>query len=223
MGRDLTLTAADGFRLSAYRSDPAATPKGRVVVIQEIFGVNHHIRSVCDRLAAEGYSALAPAIFDRLVPGFQCGYSPDEVAEARKLIPKLDWDKLQLDVGAAIDLLEQEGPVAVIGFCLGGSVAFVTATKRDGLAAAICYYGGQIARHADQKPRCPTQMHFGDHDQSIPMADIEAVRAKRPDCEIHIYPAGHGFHCDERASYDAASARLAWQRSLAFLAKAFFA
>ncbi len=198
-------------------------PKGQVVVIQEIFGVNPHIRSVCDRLAAEGYAALAPAIFDRIAPGFQSGYSPDEVAEARKLIPQLDWDKLQLDVGAAIDLLEKEGPVAVIGFCLGGSVAFVTATKRDGLAAAICYYGGQIARHADQKPRCPTQMHFGDFDQSIPMADIEAIRAKRPDCEIHIYPAGHGFHCDERASYDAASARLAWQRSLAFLAKAFAA
>jgi carboxymethylenebutenolidase len=223
LGTDLILTATDGFRLSAYRSDPAATPKGRVVVIQEIFGVNHHIRSVCDRLAAEGYSALAPAIFDRLVPGFQCGYSPEEIAEARKLIPQLDWDKLQLDVGAAIDLLEQEGPVAVIGFCLGGSVAFVTATKRDGLAAAICYYGGQIARHADQKPRCPTQMHFGDHDQSIPIADIETIRAKRPDCEIHIYPAGHGFHCDERASYDPASARLAWQRSLAFLAEAFSA
>ena len=185
--------------------------------------MNHHIRSVCDRLAAEGYSALAPAIFDRLAPGFQSGYSPDEVTGARKLIPQLDWEKLQLDVGAAIDLLEQEGPVAVIGFCLGGSVAFVTATKRDGLAAAICYYGGQIARHADQKPRCPTQMHFGDRDQSIPMADIETIRAKRPDCESHIYPAGHGFHCDERASYDAVSARLAWQRSLAFLAKAFSA
>ena len=223
MGHDLTLTAADGFDLSAYRADSVGAPRGRVVVLQEIFGVNHHIRSVCDRLAAEGYSALAPAIFDRLVPGFQCGYSPEEIAEARKLIPELDRDKLQLDVGAAVDLLEQEGPVAVIGFCLGGSVAFVTATKRDGLAAAICYYGGQIARHADQKPRCPTQMHFGDRDQSIPMADIEAIRAKRPDCEIHIYPAGHGFHCDERASYDAASARLAWQRSLAFLARAFAA
>lgn len=221
MGNDLILIAADGFRLSAHRSDPAAPPKGQVIVIQEIFGVNHHIRSVCDRLAAEGYTALAPAIFDRLVPGFQSGYSPDEVAEARKLIPQLDWEKLLLDVGAAIDLLEQEGPVSVMGFCLGGSVAFVTATKRDGLAAAICYYGGQIARHADQKPRCPTQMHFGDRDQSIPMADIETIRAKRPDCEIHIYPAGHGFHCDERASYDAASARVAWQRSLAFLTKAF--
>jgi carboxymethylenebutenolidase len=223
LGHDLTLTAADGFQLSAYRADPAGPPAGRVVVIQEIFGVNQHIRSVCDRLAAEGYAALAPAIFDRLAPGFQSGYSPQEVAEARKFIAQLDWDKLLLDVAAALDLLEHEGPVAIMGFCLGGSVAFVTATKRDGLAAAICYYGGQIVRHADQKPRCPTQMHFGDQDQSIPMADIETIRAKRPDCEIHIYPAGHGFHCDERASYDAASARLAWQRSLAFLRPAFSA
>ena len=221
MGEHLTLTTADGFELGAYRAVAGGTEKGRVVVVQEIFGVNHHIRSVCDRLAAEGYSALAPAIFDRLAPDFQSGYSPDEIAEARKFIPQLDWTKLRLDVGAAADSLERDGPVAVIGFCLGGSVAFLTATQRDGLAAAICYYGGQIGRHADNKPLCPTQMHFGDRDQSIPMADVETIRAKRPDCEIHVYPAGHGFNCDERASYDAESAKLAWQRSMTFLAKGF--
>ena len=221
MGEHLTLTTADGFELGAYRAVARGAEKGRVVVVQEIFGVNHHIRSVCDRLAAEGYSALAPAIFDRLAPDFQSGYSPDEIAEARKFIPQLDWTKLRLDVGAAADSLERDGPVAVIGFCLGGSVAFLTATQRDGLAAAICYYGGQIGRHADNKPLCPTQMHFGDRDQSIPMADVETIRAKRPDCEIHVYPAGHGFNCDERASYDAESAKLAWQRSTTFLAKAF--
>jgi len=221
LGEHLTLTTADGFELGAYRAVAGGTEKGRVVVVQEIFGVNRHIRSVCDRLAAEGYSALAPAIFDRLAPDFQSGYSPDEIAEARKFIPQLDWTKLRLDVGAAADSLERDGPVAVIGFCLGGSVAFLTATQRDGLAAAICYYGGQIGRHADNKPLCPTQMHFGDRDQSIPMADVETIRAKRPDCEIHVYPAGHGFNCDERASYDAESAKLAWQRSMTFLAKGF--
>ena len=221
MGNNLTLDAADGFELGAYRADPPASPKGGIVVIQEIFGVNRHIRSICDRLAAQGYAAVAPAIFDRLVRDFQSGYSPDEVAEARKLIPQLDWDKALLDIGAAVDLLDEEGPVAVMGFCFGGSAAFLTATQRDGLAAAICFYGGQIARHAEKRPCCPTQMHFGDRDQSIPMADIEAIRARRPDCEIHIYPAGHGFHCDERASYDPESATLAWQRSLAFLAGAF--
>ena len=221
MDQDLTLVAADGFRLSAFRADPEGTPKGRVVVVQEIFGVNHHIRSVCSRLAALGYSALAPAIFDRLVPNFQTGYSPDEVAEARKYIPQLDWSAMALDVDAAVDLLEKDGPTAVMGFCLGGSVAFVTATRRDGLAAAICYYGGQIVRHADQKPRCPTQMHFGDRDQGIPLTDVETIRTKRPESEIYVYPAGHGFHCDERASYDAESAAIAWGRSLEFLAKAF--
>ena len=221
MGDQRTLTAADGFELGAYWAGASGTEKGRVVVVQEIFGVNHHIRSVCDRLAAEGYSALAPAIFDRVAPNFQSGYSPEDIAEARKFIPRLDWEKVLLDVGAAADFVEKDGPVAVMGFCLGGSVAFLTATQRDGLAAALCYYGGQIVRHADKMPRCPTQMHFGDRDQSIPMADIETIRAKRPDCEIHIYPAGHGFHCDERASYDPESATLAWQRSLAFLAEAF--
>jgi len=221
LGDQRTLTAADGFELGAYWAGASGTEKGRVVVVQEIFGVNHHIRSVCDRLAAEGYSALAPAIFDRLVPNFQSGYSPEEVAAARQFIPRLDWDKVLLDIRAATDLLQEGRSVAVMGFCLGGSAAFLTATQRGGLAAAICYYGGQIVRHADKKPRCPTQMHFGDRDQSIPVADIETIRAKRPDCEIHIYPAGHGFHCDERASYDAESAKLAWHRSLTFLGKAF--
>ncbi|MDO8534970.1 MAG: dienelactone hydrolase family protein, partial [Xanthobacteraceae bacterium] len=121
-----------------------------------------------------------------------------------------------------VDQLKREGPVAIIGFCMGGTVAFLAATKLDGLTAAICYYGGMIAQHADAKPRCPTQMHFGELDTHIPMTDVANIRAKRPDCEIHIYPgAGHGFHCDERASYEPNSARIAWGRSLGFLARVF--
>jgi carboxymethylenebutenolidase len=218
---ELTLTAADGHRLSAFRADPDGAPRGRVVVIQEIFGVNHHIRSVCTRLAAAGYSAVAPAIFDRIQPGFECGYSPDEVAGARKLMQQIDWPAMLRDVDAAIDLLAAEGPVAVMGFCLGGSVAYLAAVQRDGLAAAVCFYGGRIVQHAGEKPRCPTQMHFGDKDQSIPLADVETIRAKRPDCDIHLYQAGHGFNCDERASFDAESAAIAWGRSLEFLKSAF--
>jgi carboxymethylenebutenolidase len=220
---DLTLTAADGFRLSSFRADPAGPPRGRVVVLQEIFGVNRHIRSLCTRLAEAGYSALAPALFDRIRPGFQSGYSEPEVEEARKLIPLIDWKALMLDVDAAIAELAKDGPVAVMGFCMGGSVAFRAATQRDDLAAAICFYGGAIVKSADQAPRCPTQMHFGDHDASIPMSDIETIQTKRPDCEIHVYPAGHGFNCDERASHEPESARLAWQRSLDFLARSYAA
>jgi carboxymethylenebutenolidase len=222
MGRKLFLRAADGHQLGAYRADPPGTPRGRVVVIQEIFGVNRHIRSVCDRLAQAGYVALAPQIFDRLQRDFESGYSEPEVARAREFIPKLDWDKLMLDVRAAVDALKREGPVAILGFCLGGSVAFVAATRFDGLVAAICYYGGMIAKYADNKPRSPTQMHFGDMDSHVPMSDVGMIRAKRPDCDVHVYAgAGHGFHCDERGSYEPKSAAIAWERSLAFLARAF--
>ncbi len=219
MGQDITLTASDKFQLGAYRADPAAAPKGGVVVIQEIFGVNHHIRAVCDRFAAQGYAAIAPAIFDRIEPNFQSGYSPDEIAIARKFVANPDWQAMLLDTQAAIDALKDTGPVGIIGFCLGGSVAYAAATRLSGLDAAIGYYGGAIVRFADEKPKVPTQLHFGEKDSGIPLTDVETIRAKRPDVEILVYPgAQHGFGCDERASYDKASADLAWERSLKFFA-----
>lgn len=219
MGKHLTLTAADNHSLGAYRADPAGKPKGAMVVVQEIFGVNSHIRNVCDRLAAEGYVAVAPALFDRFVRDFQSGYSPDEVAHARTFIAKIEWPKMLLDIQAALDEVKPAGPLGVIGFCLGGSAAFLSATRLDGLKAAVAFYGGQIVKFADEKPKCPVQMHFGETDASIPMSDVAIVKEKRPDCEIYTYPAGHGFNCDERASFHKASATLAWERTLAFLAK----
>ena len=220
MGQDITLTASDRFELGAYRADPAAAHRGAVVVIQEIFGVNHHIRAVCDRFADQGYVAVAPAIFDRIERNFQSGYSPDEIAVARKFVANPDWQAMLIDTQAAIDAVKDVGPVGIIGFCLGGSVAYAAATKLSGLSAAIGYYGGAIVRFADDKPQVPTQLHFGDKDAGIPLADVETIRAKRPDVEILVYPgAQHGFGCDERASYDRTSADTARQRSLAFFAK----
>jgi len=220
VGHDIKLTASDGFQLGGYRADPTGPAKGALVVVQEIFGVNHHIRNVCDRYAGEGYVAVAPSIFDRTEPNFQSGYSPDEVAVARKFVAKPNWDAMLLDVQAAIDSVKDVGPVGIVGFCLGGSVAFVAATKLSGLRAAVGYYGGAIVRFADDKPKVPTLLHFGAKDTGIPQSDVEAIRAKRPDVEIHVYPgAQHGFSCDERASYHKASADLAGQRTLAFFAK----
>jgi carboxymethylenebutenolidase len=220
VGQDIKLTASDGFKLGAYRADPAGKPKAAIVVIQEIFGVNHHIRSVCDRLANEGYVAIAPSIFDRTQPDFQCGYSPDEIATARKFIANPDWAAMLRDTEAAIDAVKDIGPVGIIGFCLGGSIAYAAATKLSGLSAAVGYYGGAVVRFADDKPTVPTQLHFGEKDSGIPLTDVETIKAKRPDVEVHIYPgAQHGFHCDERASYDKPSADIAWPCSLAFLAK----
>ena len=220
MGHPIKLTASDGFQLGGYRADPATAPKAALVVIQEIFGVNHHIRNICDRFASAGYVAVAPAIFDRIERDFQSGYSPDEVAVARKFVANPDWTAMLRDVQATIDSVKSVGPVGIVGFCLGGSVAYAAATKLTGLSAAIGYYGGAIVRFADDNPGVPMMLHFGEKDAGIPLSDVETIRAKQPDLEVHVYPgAQHGFSCDERASYDKASADIAWHRTLAFFAK----
>lgn len=220
MGQVISLTASDGFKLGAYHADPAGKPNAAIVVIQEIFGVNSHIRSICDRFAKEGYVAIAPAIFDRVEPNFQSGYSPDEVALARKFVSNPDWPAFLRDTQAAIDAVKNVGAVGIVGFCLGGSVAYSAATSLSGLSAAVGYYGGAIVRFADQKPKVPALLHFGEKDASIPPTDVESIESKRPEVEVHIYPgAQHGFSCDERASYDKASADLAWQRTIAFFGK----
>jgi carboxymethylenebutenolidase len=220
LGKQFSLTSADKFQLGAYRADPSSPAKGGIVVIQEIFGVNHHIRAVCDRLAGEGYAAVAPALFDRQVKDFECGYTPDEIANARKFVANPDFGAMLRDTQAAIDELKKDGPVAIMGFCMGGTVSFLAACEGKGLSAAVCYYGGHIIKMVDKKPKIPTQMHFGETDAGIPMTDVEIIKAKHPECEIYVYPgAGHGFHCDERGSFHDPSAKLAWQRSMDFLKK----
>ncbi|MEJ8574306.1 dienelactone hydrolase family protein [Microbaculum marinum] len=214
MGQMTTLTAADGFELGAYRAEPEGSPRGGLVVVQEIFGVNSHIRSICDRYAALGYATIAPAVFDRIQPGFECGYSPEEVAEARKFIGMADFDDMLRDTQAAIDALAGAGKIGLVGYCLGGSIAFLAAARLTGLSAAVGYYGSKVATNADETPKVPTQMHFGEQDQGIPMSDVETVIARRPDVDVHVYPAGHGFACDERASFDAASTMIATGRTL---------
>jgi carboxymethylenebutenolidase len=220
VGHDITLKAADGFEPGGYRADPAGAATAALVVIQEIFGVNRHIRNVCDRLAAQGYVAVAPAIFDRIARNFQSGYSPDDIAVARTFVANPDWDAMLRDTQAAIDTVKDVGPVGVIGFCLGGSIAYAAATKLSGLKAAVGYYGSAVVRFADDRPGVPTQLHFGEKDAGIPLSDVETIRAKRPEVAIHVYSgAQHGFGCDERASFDRTSSDRAWQRSLDFFAE----
>ena len=220
MGKQFTLTAADQHQLGAYRADPSGAAKGGVVVIQEIFGVNHHIRAVCDRLAQEGYVAVAPALFDRSEKNFECGYTPDEIANARKFVANPDFGAMLRDTQAAIDELKKEGPVAIMGFCMGGTVAFLAAAEANGLSAAVCYYGGHIIKMVDKQPKVPIQMHFGEKDAGIPMSDVETIKKKHPQAEVYAYPdAAHGFHCDERASFNEPASKVAWQRSIAFLQK----
>jgi carboxymethylenebutenolidase len=219
VGTKISLTASDGFALGAYRADPQGKPKGGLVLIQEIFGVNHHIRAMCDRFAQAGYLTVAPQVFDRYKRDFESGYSPEEIAEARKIPPGIDWAAMMRDTAATIDCVKSAGPVGIVGYCMGGTVAFLAGAKLSGLASAVCYYGGMIAKNADEKPKVPTQMHFGEKDAHIPMSDVEVIRKKRPECEVYVYPADHGFACDERASFDEPSAKLAMERTLAWFGK----
>jgi len=209
MGEMVSLTAEDGHKFAAYRAAPKGAPKGGLVIIQEIFGVNHHIRNVTDSFAAEGYVALAPAIFDRAERGFETGYKPEDIELGRK------------DIRAAVKSLAGEGlKVGVVGYCLGGTLAWLAATRVDGVRAAVSYYGGGVADTATETPRCPVLFHFGETDQSIPPEHHTRIRAAQPNLPMHIYPAaGHGFSCDERGSYHKESAALARTRTLEFLAK----
>jgi carboxymethylenebutenolidase len=215
----IELKSADGLQVSAYRAEPAGAPVGGLVVVQEIFGVNSHIRGVCDGYAADGFLVIAPALFDRLDPGIELDYSPEGVDRARALKGQADTDKALLDVDAACKAAAAAGPVFVIGYCWGGLLAWLSATRLSGLSAVVAYYGGGIGAVAGEAPHCPVQLHFGENDHAIPMGDVEAVRqAHERGVEIHVYEgAGHGFNCDQRGSYDAGSARLARERALGFL------
>lgn len=219
MGETITLTASDGHELSAYRADPTGAARGGLVVIQEIFGVNSHIRSVADGFAADGYVAVAPALFDRIERGLEFGYDPDSIARGRELKGRTDWDDAVKDVAAAVAALSGV-KIGVAGYCWGGSLAWLAATRLDGLSAAVCYYGGQISDFRDETPKCPVLMHFGSEDASIPMDAVEAIKAAHPDIPIHIYEgAGHGFNCDQRGSYDAEASATARKRTTDFLAE----
>ena len=218
MGEMLTLTAEDGFKLSAYRANPPGKPRGTLVIVQEIFGVNSHMKHVCDGFAADGYVTLSPALFDRVEPGYATGYSPAEIERGRNVRGKLGWDTMVMDLRAAVDEVRKVGlPIGVVGYCMGGSMAWLAATRIDGLAGAVGYYGGAVADFATERQRCPVLLHFGETDASIPKEHWDKIRAAHPEVPLHTYPAGHGFNCDERGSYHEPSARLARERTIEFL------
>jgi carboxymethylenebutenolidase len=220
MGQNIVLTSKDGFKLDAYRADPAGKPRGAVVVIQEIFGVNHHVKSVADRYAQLGYLAIAPALFDRVEKGFDVGYDGAAMDKARANAGKADLNLRLADTQAAIDVAKEAGKVAVIGYCMGGSIAFLATTRLNNVAAGVGYYGGQIAQVASEKPKAPLMLHFGEKDQAIPLTDVEKIKAAQPGVPVYVYMgAGHGFHCDERGSFNAEAAQVAACRTQEFLNK----
>jgi carboxymethylenebutenolidase len=218
MGSNIKLKASDGHEFGAYVSEAKAVFHSAVVVIQEIFGVNSHIRSVVDDYAGQGFYAIAPALFDRVQPDLELTYEQPGIGRGRDAAGKIKLDIALLDVAAAIRYAAQVpgvATVAVLGFCWGGTLAWLAATRLNP-AAAVGYYGGQIAKYAAEVPTCPVLLHFGEKDQHIGPEEIATIRQAHPDIPMFLYDAGHGFNCDQRKDYDPPSAVLARQRTLDF-------
>jgi carboxymethylenebutenolidase len=217
----IKLKASDGHELRAYFAESVAPARGSIVLIQEIFGVNSHIRSVADDYASQGFRIIAPALFDRVQPDLELSYNPDDARRGLQAIQQIGLEAALKDVAASIDharLHWAHLKVGVLGFCLGGSLAWLSATRLDP-AAAVCYYGGQIAKNAAETPRCPVMMHFGAKDPHIGPDEIEKIRQAHPEIPLFVYDAGHGFNCDQRKDFEPVSASMARQRTLEFFSK----
>jgi carboxymethylenebutenolidase len=217
MGQTVQLTAGDGHRFAAYRATPVGTARGGLVIVQEIFGVTQHMRDVAEQYAGIGYTSVVPAMFDRVEPEIELPYT--EIARGREYAGRLRLDQTLLDLNAAIASVAATGKkTGVVGFCWGGTIAYLAACEAP-IAAAVAYYGGRITQYLDRKPRVPLMYHFGELDRNIPLTAVEQIRAAHPQGIYHLYPAGHGFNCSERADFDAASARLAFDRTREFMAR----
>jgi carboxymethylenebutenolidase len=224
MGQFTELKAADGQAIPAYVAQPKSQPKGGIVVIQEIFGVNPHIRAVADGYAEQGYLAVAPAIFHRVKPNVELGYEQDDMAAGMALktaTEALPSPGVMQDIQVAIQHASQAGKVGIVGYCYGGLLTWRAACTLTGLSAAAPYYGGGVTTPDEiaRRPKCPVLAHFGDQDHWISLESVEAFKKAHPEVEVHVYHANHGFNCDQRASYNAEAAKLARERTLAFFAR----
>ena len=224
MGQFIDLTAKDGFVFPAYVAEPAGTPRGAVVVVQEIFGINSHIRSVADGYAAEGYLAVAPATFHRVKPGVELGYSEDDMKAGfglKTAVEALPAPGVLQDIEAAVAYAAKAGKVGIVGYCWGGLLTWRSACLLQGLSAAVPYYGGGVTTPEEvaRTPKVPVLAHFGERDHWIPLDSVQAFGKAHPEVEVHVYAADHGFNCDQRGSYDEAAANTARERTLAFFAK----
>lgn len=215
----LSLTADDGHQFQAFEAGDANASRG-LVVLQEIFGVNNHIRKVAERFASHGYRVLAPALFDRVTPDVELDYTQDGIKAGLEARAKIPPEKTLLDLQATAAAFGAGKPVGIIGYCWGGSLAWVGATQTKQFKAASCWYGGQIIQTKDANPNCPVQMHFGGEDHGIPLQDVEAIKAAQPEVDVYVYPgAQHGFGCDQRPSFSQKDWELAFLRSLTLFAE----
>lgn len=217
-GEFTRLMARDGHEFDAWLTPATGTARGAILVLQEIFGVNAHIRAVTDGFAAEGYVAIAPSLFDRVRRNVELDYSEKSVEQGRGYVLQLKEPEILADLTACINVVRRNGPVGTVGYCWGGSLSYLAACTLP-VRASVAYYGTRIVQLLDRRPHVPVQYHFGARDRTIPPEAIDRIRAAHPQGEFHVYDADHGFNCDQRGAYDAAAAQLARERTLAFLAK----
>ncbi len=218
MSQHKELTSTDGHVFDLYLTQPDGVTQGAVVILPEIFGINSHIRSVVDQYAKAGYSAAAPALFDRVEPKYETGYDAADIEKGIGIMQKIAFDQALADIQATVSYMRQHHDrVSVIGYCWGGTMAWLASARVPGLAAAICYYPGGLASQADIKPLCPVMLHLGNEDTSPTPEAAQGVINAHPTSLAYFYPAGHGFNCDQRGSYHEASAALAQDRSLKLL------
>jgi carboxymethylenebutenolidase len=219
MGKNIELTASDGHTFAAYQAAPTGAPRGGILVTQEAFGVNKHIRRMADTYAGEGYLAIAPALYDRVERGVEVGYSGADREKGIECMQKSDFDNTMKDVAATVQALSEAGKVGITGWCWGGSVSWLAACRVDGLACSVPYYGGRIPDFYTEKPKCPVIFQWGETDASIPMDKVRMVEKAHPDITSYVYGSGHGFNCEDRDSYHEADAKLAHKRTLEFFAQ----
>ena len=219
MGEIINATASDGHEFDIYLAQAKGSPRGGIVLIQEIFGVNNHIKNVAEKFSSNGYLVGAPSLFDRVQPDIQLGYSTEDIRRGRELKDNLGNESPLMDITATLNIVRSAGHVAVVGYCWGGTLAWLSACQVDGFNAAISYYGGGIGKLLSIQPKCPSIFHFGEQDHAIPAEEINSLRQAHPECPIYLYPAGHGFNCEQRDSFNSTSSAIAFERTIQHLDK----
>ena len=219
MGESIKATASDGHEFDIYLAQSKGSPRGGVVLIQEIFGVNNHIKNVAEKFSSNGYLVGAPSLFDRVQRDIQLGYSTEDIRRGRELKDNLSNESPLMDITATLNIVRSAGHVAVVGYCWGGTLAWLSACQVDGFNAAISYYGGGIGKLLSIQPKCPTIFHFGEQDHAIPAEEINSLRQAHPECPIYLYPAGRGFNCEQRDSFNSTSSAIAFERTIQHLDK----
>ena len=214
MGDFIKVTASDGHILDVYLAQAQGSPKGGIVLVQEIFGVNCHMKSVADHYASEGYLVGVPSLFDRVESNIRLCYNSEDVIHGRELKESVGNENPLLDIQATLNIVKSAGKVAVIGYCWGGTLTWLSACQVPGFSAAASYYGGGIGALAFMQPKCPTIFHFGENDPVIPFTDIDTLKLAQPKCPIYLYPAGHGFNCEQRGGFHSSSSKIALERTI---------